>query len=333
MRKLSGVMVLGLCAFVTLNLTACGSSKSNAVPTLITTTNVKRDTVKVKKGNIIRTLSCKGQVISVTSRNLSFDDTDGYLEKLNVKVGSVVKQGDIIAELDTKDIEYQIKQEQIKMQMAQLDYNEAVKNKATSFDIKRAQLNLDAENITMNKLKENEDNMVLRAGMSGVITSLNNLKIYQHIEPFEILGVISDPSAYQVQYKGLNKKLAVGTKVDITVQDTHNIFQDVEQGEVISNVIDKENPNTDSVITIKFDKQPKEAQLDDEADIEYVDEKVTNVLFLPIEAVKNGAEQHPYVRIIKNGEVSEKYIETGISDSKYIEIVSGLALDDEVITF
>lgn len=333
MRKLSGLMALGLCMFVALNLTACGSSKSNAIPTLITKTNAKQETVKVKRGDVVRKVSCKGEIISVTSKNLSFNEAGGYLSKLNVKVGSTVKEGDIIAELDTKDIQYQIQQEQIKVQIAQVDYDEAVKNKATSFDIKRAKLNLEAENINMNKLKEDLGNMILRADMSGVITSLDNLKLYQHIEPFQILGVIADPSVYQVQYKGLNKSLAVGTKVQITVQDGAVVNQTTQTGEVISNVIDRDNPKTDSTVTIKFDSQPPKAQLGDEADVDYVDARATNVLILPIGAVKTGAEDHPYVRVVKDGDVSEKYIEIGINDGTNVEITGGLAQGDEVITF
>lgn len=327
MRKLSGLMALGLCSFVILSLTACGNSRYNAIPTLITTTDVNQGTIAVKKGNIKNIFSIDGKVVPVTPINFSFGEADGYLAKLNIKAGDVIKSGDIIAELDTGDIKYQIQQEQIKVQVAQLDYDEAISSKATKFNVKRAELNLESENLNMNKLKESLNNTVLRADTSGIVTSVEDLKLYQHIEPFEILGTMADPSNCEVQFDGVNDKLIAGMDVEIDVEG-----QTVD-GKVVSNVIKDGKSGKEGVAIFKFNNRPQNVKFGDIADIRYVESQANNVLLLPVAAVKSGAGNHPYVRIIsKNGNLTEKYIETGISDGESIQIVSGLSIGDEVIS-
>lgn len=329
MRKLSGLMALGLCSFVTLSLAACGNSRYNAIPTLMTTTDVKQGTVAVKKGNIKKIFSISGKVVPVMPINFSFGETDGYLAKLNIKAGDVIKSGDIIAELDAEDIKYQIQQEQIKVQMAQLDYDEAVSSKATKFNVERAELNLESENLNMNKLKESLNNTVLRADTSGIVTSVEDLKLYQHIEPYEILGTMADPSNCEIQFDGVNDKLIAGRDVEIN-EEGQNIVVD---GKVVSNVIKDGKSGKEGAVIFKFNNRPQNVKFGDIVDIRYIDSQANNTLLLPVDAVKAGAGNHPYVRIIsKSGNITEKYVETGISDGENIQIVSGLSIGDEVIS-
>lgn len=331
MKKSSKAIIIVVCAFTIPNLTSCGFSKngnSDTVPALVTASNIERKLSTVSKGNIEKVFSVNGKIVPLIERDLSFKGAGGYLTKLNIKAGSTVKKGTVIAELDSKDLRYQTQQEEIKVQLAEIDYDEAVKSKSNAFDIKKAKLNLEAENLNLDKLRGDLSNTVLTADMSGVITSIGNLKLYEKVEPYEVIGTIADPSSYQVECNEPNEKLTAGTQVKINYYDSSQGGQNTSDGEVISNV-----KNGDSrLIMFKFTNQPQGVRLGNEVSVRYVEAKASDVLILPVEAVKTGAGDHPYVRIFKNGDVVEKYIDTGIDDGKNIEVKNGLSVGDKVVT-
>ena len=56
-----------------------------------------------------------------------------------------------------------------------------------------------------------------------------------------------------------------------------------------------------------------------------------NVLLVPIAAVENNAQQQSTVRVLEQGKVISKIIQTGLKDSLNIQIISGLKENEQVI--
>lgn len=345
LKKSKSILLLSTMFVIIFSFTACGISKSQgagAVPTLVKPAEEKKTTVNVKRGDIEKKSNYTGSIIPSITKSMAFKGKGGYLSKLNVKFGDSVKKGDILAELDKDELNQEIQQEQIQMQLAQIDYDEAIKNNASDFNKERFQLKLDSEKMKLNQLNDYLKNSELVSDMTGVVIGISNVTLYQHVDPFQPLVVVADKDNFEVQCNIENVKLILGTKVQISTKAT--IAQPSVDGQVVSNTALNQNAvqsqgsnNTDGTtqntnkIIIKFDSPQKDIKFGDDATVTYTESKVANVLMLPTKAIKNGAGNHPYVELSKNGDITEKYIETGVFNNDVTEVVSGLTENDTVI--
>jgi len=86
-----------------------------------TTNNIQL--IAARKGTLTATVSTTGQLVAVNQARLSFR-TAGVLKELNVQMGSTVKAGDVLAKLDTTDLEIALNQAQINLQNSQIKYQQ-----------------------------------------------------------------------------------------------------------------------------------------------------------------------------------------------------------------
>ena len=341
--KWKKIGLLATSLIIVVSFTACGFSKSqgaNAAPALVTLAQEKKDTVTVKRGDIERKSTMEGRVIPANAKEMYFKGKGGFLSKINVKVGDEVKKGDIIAQLDMDDISEQIKQQEIQFQLAQIDWDEASKNNASEFDKKRLQLRLDSEQMRLNQLNESLKNSTLISDMTGVVVGMQNLSVHQRIEPLEPVVVVAEKNKFLIQCNVRNAKLTLGTKVQIGIKIV--IAQPCAEGQVISNSfletnnvqgssVNSESIQDNSKIVIKLDSEPTNFKFGDSVTVHYSEEKKTDILIIATKAIKNGAGNHPYVRVLKDDGITEKYIATGISDNENTEIINGLTENDTII--
>lgn len=112
MMKRSFVMPLLAGALL---LAACSAPNQPALPTptAIPTALVPRQpTYIVERGEVQRKVEFLARVQAVDDEPLAFE-MDGRIAKANVDVGDAVKQGDVLAELDTSDLKNQVEQARI----------------------------------------------------------------------------------------------------------------------------------------------------------------------------------------------------------------------------
>jgi len=327
------------------SFTACGFSRSQgtgSVPTLVAPAQEKKNTITVKRGDFELKSFLAGKIIPEVAKDMYFKGNGGYLLKINVKVGDEVKKGDIIAELDKDEISHQIKEQEIQLQLAKIDCEEAEKNNASDFDKQRLKLRLNLEEMKFDQLNENLKNSTLVSDMTGVVMGVQNLRAHQRIEPFQPLVVVAEKNKFLVQCDIRNAKVTLGSKVKIGIKIV--IAQPSADGEVISNTIleqstaqgksnsnSNEQPEESGRIIVKFNSEPKDFKFGDDVTVHYIAAKATNTLILPSNAIKFGAGNRPFVRLLKDGDVTEKYIEIGLNDDKNTEIISGLSENDTII--
>ncbi len=67
------------------------------------------------------------------------------------------------------------------------------------------------------------------------------------------------------------------------------------------------------------------------AQVTIVSGEAKNVLLVPIAAVDNNAQQQAVVRVLEQGKVISKTIQTGLKDSLNIQVISGLKENEQVI--
>jgi RND family efflux transporter MFP subunit len=76
------------------------------------------ETRKVEKGNVVQTVEVTGEIKPDARLNLAFKST-GPLERINVKVGQAVKTGQVLAELEARDLRFAAERARATLAIAQ----------------------------------------------------------------------------------------------------------------------------------------------------------------------------------------------------------------------
>ncbi len=130
-------------------LTACSAPNQPAqpTPTPIPTALIPRQpTYTVERGEVQRKIEFLARVQAIDDEPLAFE-MDGRIAKSNVQVGDDVKQGDVLAELDTSDLKNQVEQARIELLTAESTLSKTLATytqtvQASQLDLDVAQLRL-----------------------------------------------------------------------------------------------------------------------------------------------------------------------------------------------
>lgn len=137
-----------------LALAACSAPNQPAqpTPTAIPTALVPRQpTYTVERGEVQRKIDFLARVQAVEDEPLAFE-MDGRIAKANVQVGDDVKQGDVLAELDTSDLKNQIEQARIEYITAQSALSRTLQNYTET--LRAAQLDLDVAQLRVQQARD-----------------------------------------------------------------------------------------------------------------------------------------------------------------------------------
>jgi RND family efflux transporter MFP subunit len=148
--KHSLLMPLMACSLL---LAACGAPNQPAqtTPTPIPTALVPRQpTYTVERGEVQRKVEFLARVQAVDDEPLAFE-VDGRLAKTSVEVGDMVKQGDVLAELDTSDLKNQIEQARIEYISAQSALSRTLETYTQT--LRSAQLDMDVAQLRLQQAR------------------------------------------------------------------------------------------------------------------------------------------------------------------------------------
>ncbi len=139
-----------------LALAACSAPNQPAqpTPTAIPTALVPRQpTYTVERGEVQRKIEFLARVQAVEDEPLAFE-VDGRIAKANVQVGDEVKQGDVLAELDTSDLKNQIEQARIEYITAQSALSRTLQNYTET--LRAAQLDLEVAQLRVQQARDKD---------------------------------------------------------------------------------------------------------------------------------------------------------------------------------
>jgi RND family efflux transporter MFP subunit len=321
-------IAFGTCLILVFSTTGCGQkgkADTKTVPVLVSPVTEKLKTDVVKKGTIERTGYKAGNVVPVNKVDMCFKFKGGYLAALNVKAGDMVKKGQVLAELDTTDKKNAIKEEEIRLKQAQLAYDNAVQNGASEIQKQILQLNIDAENLKMQQLKEDLKNAVLTADISGKVINVADIKISQFISGYQPLLTIADTTSIQVQCDGNLPDFAIGSKA--VIKNGNKTYK----GEIVTNTYQPNVNSQNARVVVKLLEDTKDFSIGDGVTVVCTFEKKENALIVPYKAVKAGDDGHSYVRIYDKEDIIERYVEKGIQEGDHIELTSGVSEGEMII--
>ncbi|MDD4995680.1 MAG: biotin/lipoyl-binding protein [Patescibacteria group bacterium] len=129
------------------------------------------DTVRVYRGNLIQTVDATGTVKALAEVQLSFESS-GTLASTTVEVGDTVEKGQVLAELDNKELQYQLDQAKATLDLAQANLNLKIVGESSqsvqvsSADVAKAEASLRSAEVALSKARQDLTNAKTTTGDS-----------------------------------------------------------------------------------------------------------------------------------------------------------------------
>lgn len=289
-------------------------------PPVLKVEDVTYSTYKAVKKTIVNKASATGYCVSEVQQDCSFTERDGTLKTIYIKAGDTVKKGDLIAEYNTGDLEYEIRSQELKVQQAQNTYG--------SSGAENDRLQLEIEKNTLAQLQNEYDTSKLYAPCDGLVSFAERMNAGTKVQSYKVIATIIDPDKIYVKATvNDDKKFTKDQEVTITIEEEEY------KGKVVKTPTEaKEQGDEDtSSIYVQFNGTvPSFTKVGTVADVSYIKEQAENAIVIPKYLVKTLSGKN-YVQVYKDGVKTEVDVETGISNATEIQITSGLSEGDEVV--
>ena len=288
-------------------------------PPVLKVEDVTYSTYKAVKKTIVNKASATGYCVSQKQENCSFK-IDGEILTVYVRAGDTVKEGDLLAEYNTGDLEYTLREQELKVQQAQNTYN--------ANGSENSRLQLEIEKNTLAKYQNQYNNSKLYAPCDGLVSFADRLKPGTKIKGYATVVTIIDPDVIYVKANvNEDRKFKKGQDVTITISEEDYA------GTVVKTPIEAKEEGDDDTSSVYAEFKgtlPSFTQVGTVADITYIKEQAENAIVIPKYLVKTLAGRE-YVQVFKDGEKIEVDVETGITNATEVQILSGLSEGDEVV--
>lgn len=172
-------------------------------------TTEKREVIRpaklldIKAATNIKTFSFPAVVKALHSKDLTFQ-VSGQIEKLNVREGQEVKQGDVIATLVTRNFKNQVKTAQTQFDAAKLDFDRAKRliNEGAiarnDYDQRLTQLNI--ASASLDSARKDLEDAVLLSPFDGIV-AVKLAKELQTVSPSQPIVTLQTAGAAEAVVK------------------------------------------------------------------------------------------------------------------------------------
>ena len=304
--------------------------------------DVTYSTVTAKKKDLEKKIVATGTVTAENQYTLSYEKQSGTVSKFYVKAGDKVKKGDVICDLDTYDLDYQIEEKQLYLEKAKLNVDIIYEGGGSQAEIHSAYVDVQLLEKELEKLQAQKEDSSLKSPIDGVVSSLSDVRAGDNVNPGQTIATVIDTSALYIAIQPDDlTQYDIDTEVRIRIGEDYYdgvVFMtpkkladyQAEQKEDHNNVDDTGIDYQADTIYVRFkDTAPAEAvgQL---ADTILVLDSVKDAIVISNNLIKK-VDGTKVVYVLKNGEKTAVEVETGLSTGSQTEIKSGLKEGDEIV--
>lgn len=307
-------------------------------------TQQKYTTGKVEKGDVKTSISATGTINPVNYVDVS-TNVAGKLEKVLIKENDQVTQGQIIAYIDTRQLQAQVDNAKSALDKARLDMNRYKalidQNAISQQTYDNAVTAYEQAQSTYDRVSADLSDATITAPMSGTvvgtplkagqtistgistqmiiatIADLSNLEIYLTVDETDIGNVKNGAKVeFTVDSKpgqtftGYVSEIARGTKGNMGVTSNSVVYYTVKVS-IPADISQNFLPSMTARATILGDD-------------------IKNTLVVPLTAVRTD-KQGEYVYVIKDGQPVRTTVSTGVTGDTNVQILSGVSEGDEII--
>ena len=258
-------------------------------------------------------------------------EASGRILALNIKEGSRVAAGQVIAKIKDTDLQAQLKKLNFEIELAK--QTEARQKKLLDINaISKEEYEITANKInTLNADKElieaNLDKTVLKAPFAGKI-GLKNVSQGAYVTPATSLATLVQTNPVKIDFTVPEKystliKVGRGVKFEVEGQP------DAYYANVVA-IDPKIDPNLRTLKLRALAKNPADRLVPGMFVRVTVDLDVSRAVMIPTEAIVPILKGKK-VYVIRDGKAAEVMVETGLRNDKKIQVTSGLVAGDSLI--
>ena len=298
----------------------------------------KVETIKMANGSVESTVTTinSGTVEAKSQAELAFG-TVGRISKIYLRLGAIVPQSAIIAELENADLKAIYEESQKELVRAEELYKNGLVSSA----------NLDSAKRSREVSKLNYEKTVMRAPFAGMITAMD-LKVgefYQSSTNFNKKPAVQIIDLKKRIIKGEIdevdlQKVAIGDRARIKIPALHNRVFSAVVTKVVPFVSTAKDQDRTSQIELEILASESDTNLDlksksalipvgASADVEIVSETKENVNILPTNVLSGTGKTRTLFKI-KDGKLIKSTVLIGLGNYEKVEILEGIDKTDLV---
>jgi RND family efflux transporter MFP subunit len=258
-------------------------------------------------------------------------EANGKVIKVGVSEGQYVREGQLIAKLDDEMMSLQMEAMQINLEGQQKDVNRytnlAKTDAAPGIQLEKAELGTRATQAQMNQIKKQIRSTTITAPFSGIVT-MRMFDLGSVVAPGVPLVQITDISslklAISVPERDL-KNFAVGQSLSVESDVNPNVKF---SGRVVEIAAKGDASHNFTVKVLVASRNSLRAGM--YGSVSKTNSLVSNALTIPRTALV-GSPKDGKVFVIENGKAILKTFSAGVVTDEYVEILSGLSGNEEVV--
>jgi len=301
---------------------------------------VTTDTIEIKVRGV-------GKIMSKQEEELFFTSEGSRIRDIFVQTGEYVTAGTVLAQLDTTDLENQIRSKRLQMRSAELAMIELLRkaDEIPPDELEQEKINFELERLKLVELEEQLDRAKLVAPFDGTIVSIANNRGDQ-VQAYQTVMTISDLTQLTVTADISDSdvaKIAVGMDAVIDI-NAHGQFTGkvsrlpVEKAETPRNPWDPWNPggnqdkeSIDDYVVVELEEFPEGAARGTPLGMQIITERRENVVVIPLAALRTLTGRY-YVQVVEeDGTKREVDVEIGQQTATQVEIIKGLEPGQKVV--
>lgn len=315
-------------------LLSCSKEKEAAVENTATRRRAPLavDAFIVKPSTVSEVVEVAGTLLPA-EETLIRPEVSGRVVQLDIPEGAIVDKGKLLAKLFDADLQAQLQKLKVQLQIADKTVERQREllaiNGISQQDYDLSTLDADNLRADINALQIAIDKTEIRAPYRGQV-GLRNISMGAYISPADVITTIRKIDEFKLEF-------AVAEKYAPEVERGYAVTFRVDGGtrDFPARVIASEgnvNPTTRTLrVRARVTEQNKELVPGVFARVRLLLSKNDEALMIPSQAVIPQARTKEVI-LFKNDSVLFQSVETGMRDSAYVQVLSGLEAGDTIIT-
>ena len=348
MRKISGVRIIVMCLL--LSLLSCQKTDQNEEVLEESSAATPVKIFVVKRAEISERLFNTGLIQAWKEITIT-PDIGGKIDKIHVEEGDMVKQGQLLAELDTRAFRLQLERAEAGVMVAEANLEDAKRNmdrmerlnaenavseqqyEKIKLLYKAAGAQLQQAVAVLNLANHNIEVSRMRAPFNGVVASLN-AEVGDVINPmmggfFPNEGILTlmDYSRIKIEVEASQRDASRIEKGQLTRVEVAAFPGRAFPGRVslVNQMADPQSKKFSVVVVLE--NQERLLKPNTFGDVTFIIGVQKNVLVIPPKAVL----EKSYVFIVQGETVKKVSVTLGFQNQDFVEVTSGLKEGDRVI--
>lgn len=309
--------IFGICFMITFMLLTSGcrllpKEEIEEVPALVQPPQEELITYQIVEGPIHEELRSYARVGAAKEQTLYFS-VPGRIQELPVKLDDEVRKGQIIAVLETGELQFDLKHAKIALQQQELYYQQMAKAGETAQRL--AKLNVEMAQNELDRLTKRQEDSVLRAPFQGTITTVTGVR-GRTVEAFQPIAVLSDTQGLELIAEIDDSQVRIirpGTRVRI---------DNGGEGQVTF-VGKSQNANDSDQWLAHIRIAGRKLTINDSYTVSFILRSVAKALLIPNSAVREDVNGRKYLRVLDGNTRREVYIKVGIQNDTHTQILEG----------